>query len=421
MTLPNDPFAAPPSYDAATYNSAPYNPAYTRMPPCSPASGKSQYGDFDQEKQRQRERQSYSYEGERAGPSSGYAASAPTCASSANYASQTGMALDPKTALARFGSPYATSSDWNPSPHDGRLTQLPQLDLELRLKMRFSGPSSEQRAMAPPPSFSRQPRLAYSTPFEPVYIRSAHNKKVDKQILADGFQPVYPGRLMVQHDVSAADWGRFLEDLVIAGKLTGKQSIISNVAPMTMHMGATGYFVTRAIEKRIKKRKDPLIAEMAETWQQDFFTARGLDVYILYNGERITARSPNAPIPGITAPIPPQLQRSSTASSSSSSSSSSGSDSSEDERELASNGLPLDRRQRKELRKQRKAERKQRRAQRKHERKMAKIERKHNRDQKRNGNVSSLAGGSRGGYLLVIAPLSTTPSAPSAGAAAFMW
>lgn len=93
------------------------------------------------------------------------------------------------------------------------------------------------------------------------------------------------------------------------------------------------------------------------------------------------------------------------------------------------------------LRKERKAERKLRRAEHKHERKMAKLERKHGKALRRDGDVMTLPpapqsasnsaspvqtrvprhSGARGGYMLVIAPLSTAPIAPSGDAAAFMW
>jgi len=313
------------------------------------------------------------------------------------------------------------------------MTQLPQLDLELRLKMRFTGPSSEQRAVAPPPSWSRRFTPAYtsaSIQFEPIYIPSANNKEADKQLLADGFQSLYPGRLMVHRDVSAADWGRFLEDIIVAGRLTGKQSLISNVAPITMHIGITGFLVTRAIEKGMKKRKNPLIYETVEAWQQNFFQSRNLDVYVIHNGQRRTARSPNGPIPASTSPalsypalpypaMSNEFRRSHTSSSSSSSSSLS-SDSSNDGKQ----SKPL----RKQMKAERKHERKMAKIERKHQRKIAKIERKHKRQQIKYPGMPDLQPGPyraavqsvipspatsscavlRQGYYLVTAPLPAT-------------
>jgi hypothetical protein len=302
--------------------------------------------------------------------------------------------------------------------------------------MRFSSPSNEQRISAPPPSFHRRAIPSISSDamqFEPVYIKSANNKETKKQILSDGFQPVYPGRLLVPRDVSAADWARFLDDIVAAGALTGKQKIVSNVAPITMHIGITGFLVTRAIQKGMKKRKSPLICETIENWQHQFFGARSLDVYVLYNGERLTARSPNGPIPASAYPAHPQLQRQdshASSVSSLSSNSSSSSDSSDDEDRAALqtlDGRRLGRKERKLLRKQRNAERKQ-------ERKLAKSERKHRRNEKRHGcsPCSPLASqspsgsrprqdGARGGYLLVIAPLSASTASVAEDAASFMW
>ncbi|KAI3488547.1 hypothetical protein L1887_47421 [Cichorium endivia] len=419
-----DPSVPPPSYNAAMGGL----PSLRSSSPLV-ASGQHQSNDFSEKKQRERELE---LDPRRACPTSIKQVD-PTYRS---YSPSATMSLDPKTALARFGSPFATSPEWSPLPQDACLTRLPSLDLDLRIQMRFSSPSSEQRISAPPPSFHRRAIPSISSDamqFEPVYIKSANNKETKKQILSDGFQPVYPGRLLVPRDVSAADWARFLDDIVAAGALTGKQKIVSNVAPITMHIGITGFLVTRAIQKGMKKRKSPLICETIENWQHQFFCARGLDVYVLYNGERLTARSPNSPIPASAYPAHPQLQRqdSHTSSVSSlSSSSSSSSDSSDDEDRAALqtlDGRRLGRKERKLLRKQRKAERKQ-------DRKLAKSERKHRRNEKRNGcsPCSPLASqspsgsrprqdGARGGYLLVIAPLSASTASVAEGAASFMW
>lgn len=412
--------ALPPTYDAAMASA----PASTSIPP-QRFSGEKQFQGFSEKDQQRREQEFASYPSMPSSSSYPSMSAPPQPSPLSSRPTYGGMPLNPQTALAQFGSPFATSPDWAPSAYDARLTHLPQVDLEARIKMRFSGPSAEQRALTPPPSFSRrfQPSQPYSlSHFEPVYVDST-KKEAKKQLLSDGFQPVYPGARLVQRNVSAADWGRFLEDIAVAGRLTGKQGLISNVAPLTMHLGATGFLVTRAIEKHMKKRKDPQICEAVEMWQQTFFTPRNLDVYILLNGERLTARSPNAPIPPSNLTPSTQIQRVHTSASSHGSDSSSSSDSSDnngdDDDGRRNNGYQstgerkMDKRQRKALREQRKQERKQRRAEHKHERKMAKIDRKHGGSARRNGV--------RGGYLLVIAPLDPTTSKPPTDAAAFMW
>lgn len=53
-------------------------------------------------------------------------------------------------------------------------------------------------------------------------------------------------------------------------------------------MGATGYFVTKAITKAIGRRNEPLVTETIETWQERFFGPRGLDVFAVQEGERVT-------------------------------------------------------------------------------------------------------------------------------------
>ncbi|CDW98409.1 hypothetical protein, partial [Sporisorium scitamineum] len=61
--------------------------------------------------------------------------------------------------------------------------------------------------------------------------------------------------------------------------MTGAQQVISNFAPVTAHLGATGFLVTKALQKRMKRGKEPAITETVEMWEQNFFLRRGLDVY----------------------------------------------------------------------------------------------------------------------------------------------
>ncbi|KAN0066586.1 hypothetical protein ACQY0O_000680 [Thecaphora frezii] len=273
-------------------------------------------------------------------------------------------------ALAAFGSPYAHSKDWAPAPEDSTLLSLPQQAFKMRVKQRFARTAGD--IFNPPaPSFSRPPSQQFSyTPFVPISI------KASGKLLADGFKPLYPGRVLVDHDVSAADWARFLEDIGVAGRLTGGQSVIAQVAPVTMHLGTAGYFLTKALEKNMKRKKIPLIAEAVETWQQRFFLPRRLDVYVVEANERLTARQPGEAVPG--TPLPAKTQKAEGDSSDSSDSDSSDSDSSDSEDEHS--GKPAGPHEEgltsKQLRRQRKKERKAARREAKKERKEKRREKK---------------------------------------------
>ncbi|PWN47602.1 hypothetical protein IE53DRAFT_371326 [Violaceomyces palustris] len=286
-------------------------------------------------------------------------------------------------ALQAYGSPYAHSKDWAATPQDANLSSLPQQAFKMRLKQRFA--RSPGDVFNPPaPSFSRPPAPNHSySPFNPISLPP------DGKFLADGFKPLYPGRILADHDVSAADWARFLEDIVVAGRLTGGQQVLSNIAPVTMHMGATGFFITRAIEKGMKRKKQPLVVEAIEVWQQTFFSHRRLDVYVKDVTGRLTARAPGEevpqqPLPPTTeAPAPPIDPRQSMASQRSFSTLSSDSDDSRTTKE-----------QKKQLRKQRKDDKRAARKESKEERRARKKERKQRRKDRKNNTC-----------LLVISPL----------------
>lgn len=167
---------------------------------------------------------------------------------------------EPPTPKELYGHPFASSKDWSPGPADYQLSALPSVDLVDRIKQRFA--RSPGNPFDPPaPSFARPvprcgtgawplskgqraPAVTYSS-FRPFSLASKDKKA---KLAGDGFKGIFPGPVMVDHNVSVADWERFLEDLEVAGRLSGAQRIITEVAPITAHMGATGFFVTRAVQ-----------------------------------------------------------------------------------------------------------------------------------------------------------------------------
>lgn len=175
-----------------------------------------------------------------------------------------------------FSSPFAHTPDWSPTDKDLEMAAIPAQSFQVRIKQRFAR-SPGSVFDKPAPSFTRPVPHALrnsAADFPPCSIPGKGPLK------GDGFKPLYPGQLLACRDVSLADWQRFLEDLEVAGRLGGAQQIISNVAPLTMHLGLTGYFVTKAIEKGMRKKKEPIVSETVEVWQDTFFAPRGLRVCI---------------------------------------------------------------------------------------------------------------------------------------------
>ncbi len=246
--------------------------------------------------------------------------------------------------------------------------------------MRFSGASSDA-----PRSFNRRfvpsdPRAL--APFEPIYIRSVSKAKKGRQAdPADGFAPTFPGHPL--HPETCP------QQIGLASTKTSKpleSSLESNRSSPTLCPSPVTWghrlLCHKAIERGMKNRKNPAICETIELWQQNFFVPRGLDVSILQNGERLTARSPNAPIPSSDYPF----QRAG-------SSSAQAALPHQAQVRAAAVAIPrmpkmVDGRQL--SRKERKQIRKQRRAERKHEKKMAKIEKKHKRNQRKYPGMADL-------------------------------
>lgn len=187
-----------------------------------------------------------------------------------------------------FDNPLASNAEWAPTRADYDLCALPKVDIMLRLKAQLNRKAGNP--LNPPPrSFQRAPRLAPNArrPFEPIILKTDGKTG----LIGAGFKPTYYGPVLAAHDVSAADFHRFLEDIFTAGKVGAGGQAIAGVAPVTMHLGATGYFVTKAILKGMCRRNEPLVVDTIETWQARFFGPRGLDVYVVQDGVRCTARS----------------------------------------------------------------------------------------------------------------------------------
>lgn len=189
---------------------------------------------------------------------------------------------------AAFDNPLASNAEWSPAREDWDMYSLPKVDIMLRVKARLNRKAGNP--FDPPPrSFQRAPRLAAHArrPFEPIILKSDGKTG----LIGAGFKPSYVGPVLAAHDVSAADFHRFLEDIFTAGKVGAGGQVVAGVAPVTMHLGVTGYFVTKAILKGMCRRNEPLVVDTIETWQARFFGPRGLDVYVVQNGVRCTARS----------------------------------------------------------------------------------------------------------------------------------
>lgn len=203
---------------------------------------------------------------------------------------------------ARFGNPLAHNETWSPTAEDYSLVRLPKIDYMLRIQSRL-GRKAGNVFDLPPVSFSRPvppsvSRVA-SRGFHPVILRSENKSG----LIGSGFKPFYSGRIFSPLDVSAADLSRFLEDIITAGKLSVGGHIVANAAPISMHMGLTGFLVTKAISNALLRRNEKLVIETIEIWQENFFAPRGIDMFVIVDGERVTASY----MGGIPSPLSPEI------------------------------------------------------------------------------------------------------------------
>ncbi|WFD43607.1 hypothetical protein MPSI1_002270 [Malassezia psittaci] len=135
---------------------------------------------------------------------------------------------------------------------------------------------------ASPPSRSGP---TYSS-FQAFYLPGRHKSQIAK-----GFEPRYPADIMVDHDVSAVDWDRFLLNLQVAGALRGRDQLIANVLPASLtivNAGIGNYWITRGIMNSLQRRYIPEVLALVETYQYRFFQQRELDVFVACGTSRMT-------------------------------------------------------------------------------------------------------------------------------------
>lgn len=138
-----------------------------------------------------------------------------------------------------------------------------------------------------PPPLSEGP--TYS-PFLPFYIPGRHAKQV-----ANGFEPRYPASIMLDHDISAVDWDRFLVSLRVTGALRVHDHLVANLAPSPLFVLGAGYgnyFITRGIMSALQKRYIADVLAMVEMYQYFFFGPRHLDVFVACGTYRLTGYYP---------------------------------------------------------------------------------------------------------------------------------
>lgn len=187
------------------------------------------------------------------------------------------------------------NSDWAPTDRDKNAPPvLPSRTFIGMMRTAFSRtPGKPLRPI--PASFKRDvPPASGNGPtyseFPAFYVPGRHKRQI-----ANGFQPRYPADIMVDHDVSAVDWDRFLVNIRVAGALRGHDHLIANLIPAPLflvHAAHGNYWITRAIMSGLQRRYIPEVLALVETYQYRFFQPRRLDVFVACGTSRLTGYFP---------------------------------------------------------------------------------------------------------------------------------
>lgn len=187
------------------------------------------------------------------------------------------------------------NSDWAPTARDRNAPPILPSRTFIGV-IRTALARSPGKPLRPLPASFTRPAPPQS-PLGPTYSEfpAFYLPGRDKKQIANGFQPRYPAQAMVDHDVSAVDWDRFLVNLRVAGALRGHDHLIANLVPAPLflvHAAYGNYWITRAIMSGLQRRYIPEVLALVETYQYRFFQPRRLDVFVACGTSRLSGYFP---------------------------------------------------------------------------------------------------------------------------------
>ncbi|CAE6487957.1 unnamed protein product [Rhizoctonia solani] len=124
-------------------------------------------------------------------------------------------------------------------------------------------------------------------PLEPLLQPFIVQARPGRKFLDDAFGIVDTSALE-RYDVLFEDWEQMLQDIQAVARLTKGQRATARVLPVTMYMGFTGFFVSRAIEKGMKRRNAAGVAGLLDIWNERFFRPRGLEIALCRGDWRVS-------------------------------------------------------------------------------------------------------------------------------------
>ncbi|KAF8704290.1 hypothetical protein RHS03_06102, partial [Rhizoctonia solani] len=137
-----------------------------------------------------------------------------------------------------------------------------------------------------PSCFSRDPptEAAHQALSYPFIVHA----KPGKKLLDDAFD-TFSSNILEKYNVFDHDWARLIEDIRIAAQLTKGEKATAKVLPVTKYIGCTGYFVSRAIEKKMKRKNAASVNALLEVWNEQFFRPRRLEITLCRGDWRVSS------------------------------------------------------------------------------------------------------------------------------------
>lgn len=187
-----------------------------------------------------------------------------------------------------------TNADWAPTVRDRNAPGvLPERSWTGKIRNSFARKSGKPlrpypasfARLAPPPS----PKGTTYSGFPTFYLPGKSKR------ITNGFQPRYPAHIMVDHDVSAVDWDRFLMDLQVTGKTRAVDKAIATLVylPLVPFCGCCcGFFCGWIALSSLQRRYVADVLALVEAYQYRFFQPRGLDVFVACGSTRLTGYFP---------------------------------------------------------------------------------------------------------------------------------
>ncbi|KAF5351242.1 hypothetical protein D9756_008441 [Leucocoprinus leucothites] len=195
----------------------------------------------------------------------------------------------------------SSSTTSAPPPYESTGLEPPQLvgdekrprGFEISYQEPIAAQPEMKRVYAEQPSaFSRVPTVHTLDlpPFDPLaVVIEGSGRSLDKGFslnVPPSTRDIHPFAL---RDIQDADWARFMQALRDGTAISNCTKHKTLLVPLALGLGPGAFFISRAVKAKIRRNKLSYAINLINTWNQNFFNPRRVEVVLMRGSRPLTA------------------------------------------------------------------------------------------------------------------------------------